>query len=108
MLGHEVLDTAFWVVFEDGAECGPDVVDWIDAGHLAGGDEGGEHCPVLGADLIAGKEGILPCQGNRPDLVLDWVGVEFEGAIIEEADQARPVCEGIADILGQQGFLRDA
>lgn len=30
------------------------------------------------------------------------------GAIVDKADQAGPVREGVADILGQQGFLRDA
>jgi hypothetical protein len=58
------------------------VVDRIDARHLLGGHDGREHCPVLDADLIAGKEGILPCKSNRADLVFDRVVVDFEEAII--------------------------
>ena len=45
---------------------------------------------------------------DRTDLVLDRVGVELEGAVVKEADQAGPVREGVADVLGQLGFLRDA
>ena len=95
------------VPVEDGAEGVGDIVDGVHAGHLACGDKRGEHSPVLGADLVAGEEGILPRQCDRADLVLDRVGVELEGAVVEEADQAGPVREGIADIFGQQGLLRD-
>ena len=54
------------------------------------------------------EESVLPCQRDRADLVLDRIGVELEGAIVEEPDQAGPVRDGIADVLGQLGFLRNA
>ena len=41
-------------------------------------DERGEHRPVLGADLVACEERVLPREGDGADLVLDQVGVEFE------------------------------
>ncbi len=41
------------------------------------------------------------------NLVPDRVGIEFEGAVVQDADQAGPVREGVADVLGQLGFLRD-
>ncbi len=91
----------------DGVQGGGEVIDGVHAGHFAGGDERGEHSPVLGADLVAGEEGVLPRQRDRADLVLDRVGVEFKGAVVKEADQALPVGEGVADVLGQQGLLGD-
>ena len=104
--GHEVFDAGFGVSVEDGAEGVGEIVDGVHAGHFAGGDERGEHGPVLGADLVAGEEGVLAGQRDRTDLVFDRVGVELEGAVVEEADQAGPMREGIADILGQKGFRK--
>jgi hypothetical protein len=77
-----------------------EVVDGVQARQFAGGDERGEHGPVLGANRVAREERVLPCQRDRADLVLDRVGVELEGAVVEEADQAGPVREGVADVLG--------
>ena len=105
---HEVFDAALRVAVEDRTERGIDVVDRVNRGQLAGGDERGEHCPVLGTDFVPGEEGILSCEGDRPDLVFDRVGVELERAVFQEVDQAGPVCEGVSDVLGQLGFLRDA
>jgi hypothetical protein len=96
------------VPVEDGPEGVGEVVDGVHACQLAGGDERREHGPVLGADLVAGEEGVLPRQRDRADLVLDRVGVQLQRAVLKEADQAGPVREGVADILGQQGLLRDA
>ena len=106
--GHEVFDAGFGVSVEDGAEGVGEIVDGVHTCHLADGDKRGEHAPVLGADLVAGEEGVFAGQRDRTDLVFGRVGVELEGSVVEEADQAWPVRKGIADILGQRGFLRDA
>ena len=68
----------------------------------------GEHGPVLGTDLVACEERVFPRQGDRSDLIFDGVGVQLEGALVQKADQAGPVREGVTDVLGQLGFLRDA
>jgi len=60
----------------------------------------------VGQDL-AYSEISLRGQRDRTDLVLDRVGVQFEGAVLEEADQAGPVGQRVTDVLGQPGFLRD-
>lgn len=91
MPGHEVFDAALRVAVEDGAEGGGEIVDRVYAGHLAGGDQRGEHGPVLGADLVACEERVFPRQGDRPDLIFDRVCVQLEGAIVQEADQSGPV-----------------
>lgn len=46
-------------------------------------------------------------QGNRSDLIFDGTGVQTEGAFVQKVDQVGPVREGVADVLGQLGFLRD-
>jgi hypothetical protein len=71
-------------------------------------DQQGAHGPVLGANLVAGEERVLAGQRDRSDLVLDRVCVELEDTVVEEADQAGPVRQGVADVLGELGCLRDA
>ena len=93
---------------EDRAEGVGEVVDGVHARHFACCDQRGEHGPVLGADLVAREERVFPRQGNWSDLIFDGVCVQLEGAVLEEADQASPVRQGVADVLGQLGFLRDA
>ena len=51
---------------EDGAKGGVEVVDGVQAGHLAGGDQRGEHGPVLGAYLFACEERVFPRQAQFP------------------------------------------
>src|SRR5512134_519800 len=51
---------------EDRAEGFGEVGERVHAGHFAGGEQRGEHCPVLGANFVAGEERIFPCQGNHP------------------------------------------
>ena len=48
---HQVFNAALRVSVEDGGE----LVDRVHVGHLAGGDQRGEHGPVLGA-------GFIPCK----------------------------------------------
>ena len=57
---------------------------------------------------LPAQEFVFPGQGNRSDLVLDRVGVQLDGAVLKETDQAGPVRQGVADVLGQLRFLRDA
>lgn len=49
------------------------VADRIDVSHFAVGDEAGEQCPVLRADLVSGEEGVLTGKGNFSDLIFDRV-----------------------------------
>ena len=93
---------------ENGPKSVGDIVDRVHAGHFAGGDQRGQHCPVLCAGFIAGKKCIFSRKSYWADLVLDRVGVQLKRAVLEEADQAGPMCKGVADVLGQLGFLRNA
>ncbi len=84
------------------------VADRIDVARLAIGDEAGEQRPVFRADLVSGKECILPSKSNFSDLVFDRVGVQFQAAVPQEPRQAGPVRQGIAYVFGQLGGFRDA
>lgn len=73
---------------EDGSEGVGEIVGRVHAGLLASGDERRECGSVFGADFVSGEESVHSGQRDREDLVLDSLVVEFEGAIVEEADQA--------------------
>jgi hypothetical protein len=62
---------------EDGGHGRGELGDGFDGVERAGGDEGGEQRPVLGADLMACEETVLPRQGYRTDESLDGVGVQL-------------------------------
>jgi len=61
----------------------------------------GDDAPVGGAFVGACEERVFPVQGDRPDGPLDRVGIELEAAIIEEAGEAVPQRQRVADRLGQ-------
>lgn len=86
---------------EDNTEGVGEIVDGVHAGHLAGGYERGKHCPVLDAELIADEGAVLTCQRDWTDLVFDRVGIEFEGAVFEEAGQAGSASESVVNFIGK-------
>jgi hypothetical protein len=53
------------------------------------------------------KECVLSIERNRADRSLDDVAVDLDAAVIDEADQAGPAREGIADRFGELGLLAD-
>ena len=59
---------------------------------------------VVDAALRVVVENGTECGGD----MIDRVGVQLERAVLQETDQAGPVRQGVADVLGQPGFLRDA
>jgi hypothetical protein len=61
---HEVFDAALRVAVKDGAQGGGEIVDPVNVGHLAGGDQRGEHRPVLGASFVPGEEYTLAIMQN--------------------------------------------
>ncbi len=73
----------------------------IDAVELAGFDQRRDRCPVLATAIRAGEERILAGERNRPDGAFDDVVVDLDVAIVEEAGEARPAGERIADRLGE-------
>ena len=79
----------------------------IDAVQLAGLDQRGDHGPVLAAAIGAREESVLAIEGDRADRTLDGVGVDLDPAVVEEAREAVPVRERVADGLGELALLAD-
>ena len=79
----------------------------INAGQFGCFDERGEDGPIFGAVIVAGEESILACQSLWAHRALDDVGVELDAAIIEEAGQAVPVPQPVANGLGRIGAARE-
>src|SRR3546814_5918194 len=50
---------------------------------------------------MACEQGIFPRKGNGPDRPLDGVIIELDPSIVEEADEAFPVVEGVPNGLGR-------
>jgi hypothetical protein len=61
----------------------------IDRIQLARFNEGGDRRSVLGAEIVAGKERILPVKRHAADRTLDRVGIDLDAAVVEEA--AKPL-----------------
>ena len=92
---------------DDGFEGFGDVGDGVYVAKLASRDDGDQQRPILCPAVMACKESIFSGQTERPDSVLDWIGVKLQAAVIEEAGKALPVCEPVTDILGQCGGRGD-
>ena len=63
---------------------------------------------MLATTVGAGEERVLAIEGDGPDGTLDGVGVDLDAAVIEEARQAEPTAQGVADRTGDRRFLRDS
>ena len=66
------------------------VAVWFDGEQLAGFDQRGDDCPVLGAAVGAGEQGVLAIEGQRADGTLDDVVVDLDLAVVEEERKPRP------------------
>jgi len=60
---------------------------------------------MLATAIGASEERILA--GERTDGALDRVGVDLDPPVVEEARQARPARECVADGFGDRALLRD-
>ena len=73
----------------------------IDIAQFGCFNERGEDGPILGTVIMTREQSILARQSLRAHGTLDDVGVEFDAAIVEDAGEAVPVPEAIADDLGR-------
>jgi hypothetical protein len=62
---------------------------------------------VVAAIVRAGEGRILTIERNRSDGPFDAVAVEFDTAVIEEADETVPASGGIADRFGKRALAAD-
>ena len=96
-MGQELVDSRCGVAVGETDECRGQPGVRIDAGELAVLDERGDHRPVVAAFVGAGEQGVLAVEGERTDGALNGVVVEIDATIVEEARQAIPAFEGVAD-----------
>src|SRR5512146_2987607 len=80
----------------------------LDTVELCRSDQTADHGPAFAAAVGAGKEMVFAAERDRPDGALDWVIVDVDPAVIEEATQRRPTGQSIANGLGQGAAGRDA
>ena len=71
-------------------------------------EKGFEYMTHEFAAVRTGKEGVLSAKSDGAHGAFDDVCIQFEAAIVEEADQALPVVQGIADRLRQRRTARQA
>src|SRR5262245_17034054 len=62
--------------------------------------------PVLGAEVVAGEEGILAVERQAADRALDRVGIDLDVAVVEEAGEAIPVIEPVGERLADLAAFR--
>ena len=99
--GHEFVEARGWPEIDEFCEHVGEVGLRIDAMQFAGLDKRGDGCPVLRPLIVAGEERVLPTS-------LDDVGVEFDAAVFEEANEPVPMVQAVADGFGDDGLRRDA
>src|SRR3546814_19391193 len=69
----------------------------FDAVELGGLDQRANHGPAMTAAVASGEQMVFPAECHRTDGAFDRLGVEFDADVVEEAGQAGPPSESIAD-----------
>ena len=105
--GKQLVDLAVRMAVDDPGEHVGEVGKRVDVVQLAGFDQGRDSGPMLGATVGAREQRIFPVERDRADRALDGIVVELDAAIVDEARQAFPTRERIADGLGELALLTD-
>ncbi len=79
----------------------------LDFVQLAGRDQRADHRPAMSATIAAGEQVVLAAEGDGADGALDRIGVELDAAIVQEASQAVPARECIADRFSERAAAGD-
>ena len=83
------------------------IVPRVDVLQLCRVDERRENGPCLGAAFTAGEQVVLLSKAYRLDAALDRIAVYFNASVLDEARQAVPMVECVADGFAKTGLLRD-
>ena len=83
------------------------IVPRVDVLQLCRVDERGENGPCLSAAFTAGEQVVLLSKAYRLDAALDRIAVYFNASVLDEARQAVPMVECVADGFAKTGLLRD-
>src|SRR5258706_5414193 len=79
---------------------------------LCRGDEGANGGPSISATVRAAEQMVLAPKRDGSDRAFDRIVVELDTAIVQEAAQRWPACEGVLDrsgeaAAGQRVLIRD-
>ncbi len=85
----------------------PQIGVGLDVVQLARRDQRADHCPSMAAAVAAGEQVVLAAEGDGADCALDRIGIELNSAVVQEACQAMPPRERIADRLGKRAAAGD-
>jgi hypothetical protein len=96
------------VAVDDGGERAGQVGKRIDGVKLARLDKRGHSRPVLRPSFMAGKESVLPIEGNRPNGSLDAVVVDLDTTISQEDTEPVPVFSDVGQSLTKRRLASDA
>ena len=83
-----------------------EVGEGLDAVDLRCLDQRCDAAPRLATLIMTGEERILAVQGDRPDQVLDAVGVDLDAAVMKDGLQPVPVAMDVSELFAQAGLGR--
>jgi hypothetical protein len=78
----------------------------VDAVQFAGFDQAVDDGRALATAIRAGEEPVFPAEGNAAQGIFGAVVIDLQAAVVGVADKRGPVCEGVADRLGEPALRR--
>ena len=105
--GQQLIDVAVWMAVDNPGEDVGEIAERIDVVEFACLDQRGDGGPVFGAAVRTCEQSIFAVECDGTDRAFDSIVVEFDAAIIDEARQALPARQGVADGLGKFALLAD-
>src|SRR5574337_817912 len=100
--GHELVDAGSGPEVDELHEHVGEIGLRFDVVELAGLDQRGDASPVRGPLVVAGEEGVLAIEHDRPDSAFDDVGVELDAAVIKKTREPVPIVQAVTDVLGDR------
>lgn len=92
----------------DHGQCNVALANRRDVVQFASLDDRTERRPSLSADIRTGEEMILPSERNGTNCPLNRIGIKFDAAVVQEAREAMPACQRVADGIGELAAKRHA
>src|SRR4051812_48387870 len=104
---QEFIDAAVGMAVDDLGDHVSEVGVRVDAGELAGFDQRSDDGPVFPATIGTSEQRILPVQRDGSDAAFHYIGIDLDAAVVEEAGEAVPARQRIADRFSELGLLAD-
>lgn len=104
---QQIVDLALGMAGDNAGDDVDEVSLRVDGVELAGLHQRSDDGPLPAAAVGAREERVLAIERDLPDRALDDVRVDLDAAVVEEAGEALPAREGVADGLGELTLLAD-